>query len=60
MKFSRMNALLVEKSLYWLLFDVPTSFSAAFSVVLCASSILEFDVERQSLTVERVPANLHP
>ncbi|XBI43897.1 hypothetical protein VPH35_108613 [Triticum aestivum] len=31
----------------------------AFSGVLCASSILEFDVERQSLTVERVPANLH-
>ncbi|XP_040247713.1 uncharacterized protein [Aegilops tauschii subsp. strangulata] len=59
MKFSRMNALLVEKSLYWLLFDVPTNFSEAFRGVLCASSILEFDVERQSLSVDRVPANLH-
>ncbi|XBI43911.1 hypothetical protein VPH35_108627 [Triticum aestivum] len=59
MKFSRMNALLVEKSLYWLLFDVPANFSEAFRGVLCASSILVFDVERQSLSVERVSANLH-
>ncbi|XBH76190.1 hypothetical protein VPH35_102872 [Triticum aestivum] len=59
MKFSKMYALLVENSLNWLLFDVPTSFSEAFSGVLCASSILEFDVERQSLTMERVPAKPH-
>ncbi|KAF7077343.1 hypothetical protein CFC21_081903 [Triticum aestivum] len=55
MNFSKMHSLLVGDSLYWLLSDRPTSLTEAFSHAPC----LEFDVERQSLTVGRVSGDLN-
>ncbi|KAM3296638.1 hypothetical protein ACQJBY_038804 [Aegilops geniculata] len=59
MNFSKMHSVLVGDSLYWLLFDRPTSLTEAFCHAPCPKSILKFDAERQSLTVERVAGDLN-